>query len=77
MMIRGVDYVTIELFGLNQSSMADIEECQELLDESPMFDDFEAVVLNHRKHTGYIDVALYPKDDNKRKFIKDIKKFGL
>lgn len=76
-MIRGIDFVTIEVFGLNQSGMADLEECQGLLDESLMFIDFKTEALNHRRGTGYVDVALYPKDGDKRKFIKDIKKFGL
>lgn len=76
-MIRGIDYVTIEVYGLNQSGMADLEECQGLLDESPRFKNFRVEALNHRMGTGYVDVALYPKDGDKRKFIEDIKKFGL
>jgi|TARA_R110000796_G_scaffold133846_1_gene249505 hypothetical protein len=76
-MIRGIDFVTVELYGLNQSTMADIEECQVLLDESKILSSFKAEVLNHRRETGYLDVALYPKDGNKRKFIEDIKKYGL
>ena len=76
-MIRGIDYVTIEVFGLNQSSEAELEECQGLLEESGRFNDFRVEALNHRINTGYIDVALYPKDGDKRKFIEDIKKFGL
>lgn len=76
-MIRGIDYVTIEVFGLNQSSGADLEECQGLLEESDRFTNFKVEALNHRKGTGYVDVALYPKDGDKRKFIEDIKKFGL
>jgi hypothetical protein len=76
-MIRGIDYVTIEVYGLNQSGMADLEECQGLLDESSRFKNFRAEALNHRRGTGYVDVALYPKDGDKRKFIEDIKKFGL
>lgn len=77
MKIRGIDFVTIEVYGLNQSGMADLEECQGLLDENPMFSDFRVEAVNHRRGTGYIDVALYPKDGDKRKFIEDIKKFGL
>jgi hypothetical protein len=76
-MIRGIDYVTIEVFGVNQSPHADLEECQGLLEESDRFTNFRVEALNHRKGTGYIDVALYPKDGDKRKFIEDIKKFGL
>jgi hypothetical protein len=76
-MIRGVDFVTIEVYGLNQSGMADLEECQGLLEENPMFKNFVVEALNHRRGTGYVDVALYPKDGDKRKFIEDIKKFGL
>ena len=76
-MIRGVDFVTIEVFGLNQSGMADLEECQGLLNENPMFKNFVVEALNHRRGIGYVDVALYPKDGDKRKFIEDIKKFGL
>jgi hypothetical protein len=76
-MIRGIDYVTIEVFGMNQSAYASLEECQGLLEESGRFDNFRVEALNHRVNTGYIDVALYPKDGDKRKFIEDIKKFGL
>lgn len=76
-MIRGIDYVTIEVFGLNQSVGANLEECQGLLDANPMFKDFRVEALNHRIGTGYVDVALYPKDGDKRKFIEDIKKNGL
>jgi hypothetical protein len=76
-MIRGVDYITIEVFGINQSFMATIEECQELVDENDMFKDFKAEVLNHRKGTGYIDLALYPKDGDIRAFIAEVKKRGL
>ena len=76
-MIRGIDFATIEVFGLNQSGMASLEECQGLLDENPMFDDFKAEAVNHRRGTGYVDVVLYPKDGNKRKFIEDIKRLGL
>ena len=76
-MIRGVDFVTIEVYGLSQSGAATLEECQKLLDSNPMFDNFKTEALNHRHHTGYIDVALYPKDGDKRKFIEDVKKFGL
>lgn len=57
--------------------MADLEECQGLLEENPMFSDFKVEALHHRRGTGYVDVALYPKDGDKRKFIQDIKKFGL
>ena len=76
-MIRGIDFVTIEVYGLNQSGGASLEECQGLLEESQTFDNFKVKALNHRANTGYIDVALYPKDGNKKKFIEDIKKFGL
>lgn len=75
-MIRGIDYVTIEVFGLGQPYKASIQECQELIDENPTFKDFDAKVLQHREGTGYIDVALYPKNGDKRKFIKDAKKYG-
>lgn len=75
-MIRGIDYVTIEVFGINKSSEASLEVCQGLLEESGRFDNFRIEALNHRAN-GYIDVALYPKDGDKRKFIEDIKKFGL
>jgi hypothetical protein len=76
-MIRGIDFVTIEVYGLSQSGGAGLEECQGLLEESDMFDNFKVEALNHRKETGYIDVALYPKNGDKKKFIEDIKKFGL
>lgn len=75
--IRGIDYVTIEFFGLNQGYMDSEQECQALLEENGTLNDFQFEVLNHRKGTGYIDVALYPKDGNKEKFIEDLKKWGL
>lgn len=76
-MIRGIDYVTIEVYGLVQSGNASLDECQVALDNNPMFKDFKAEALNHRRGTGYVDVALYPKDGDKRKFIQDIKEMGL
>lgn len=76
-MIRGIDYITIEVHGLNQSGMADLDECQGLLDENPKFKNFITKALRHRTESGYIDIALYPKDGDKRKFIEDIKKLGI
>ena len=75
--IRGIDFITIEIFGLNQGFLDDKEMCQALLEERGTLSDFDFEVLEHRKGTGYIDVALYPKDGNKRKFINDLKKWGL
>jgi hypothetical protein len=75
-MIRGIDFFTIEIYGLMQSYDATIEECQVLLDEVDSLRHYELKVLEHRKDTGYIDVALYPKNGNKRKFIKDLKEDG-
>jgi hypothetical protein len=75
--IRGIDYVTIEFFGLDQGFMDSEEECQALLEERGTLEDFDFEVLNHRKGTGYIDVALYPKNGDKEKFIEDLKKWGL
>lgn len=75
-MIRGVDYVTIEIYGLMQSYNATIEECQELVDRLDGLKHYKVKVLNHNQNTGYIDVALYPKDDNKRKFIKQLAEDG-
>jgi hypothetical protein len=76
-MIRGIDYITIEIFGLVEYADATLEECQRVLDANPRFDNFKTEVLNHRRGTGYVDVALYPKDGDKRKFIEDIKNMGL
>lgn len=75
--IRGIDFVTIEFLGLNQGSMDTKEECQALLEENGTLNDFKFEVLNHRQGTGFIDVALYPKNGDKRKFISDLKKWGL
>jgi hypothetical protein len=75
-MIRGVDFVTIEIYGLMQSYNATIEECQVLVDEVKSLQHYEVKVLNHNQDTGYIDVALLPKNGNKRKFIKDLKDDG-
>jgi len=75
-MIRGIDFVTIEIYGLMQSYNATIEECQALVDEVKSLQHYEVKVLNHNQDTGYIDVALCPKNGNKRKFIKDIKDDG-
>ena len=75
-MIRGIDYVTIEVYGLMQSYNATIEECQVLVDRVNRLKNYKIEVLNHNQDTGYIDVALYPKDDDKRKFIKYLKEDG-
>ncbi len=75
-MIRGIDFVTIEVYGFLQSYDATIEECQRLIEANNNFASYDVKVLNHQKDTGYIDVALYPKNGNKRKFIKDIKEDG-
>jgi hypothetical protein len=76
-MIRGIDFITIEVHGLNQSRMASLEDCQDLLDENPILSNFKTEVLNHTRETGYLDVALYPKNGDKKKFIEDIKKYEL
>jgi adenine C2-methylase RlmN of 23S rRNA A2503 and tRNA A37 len=75
-MIRGIDYVTIEIYGLMQSYNATIEECQKLVDKVDSLKHYKVKVLNHRQDTGYIDVVLYPKDGDKRKFIKNLKDDG-
>lgn len=75
--VRGIDYVTIEVFGMNQGYMDSEQECRLLIEERGTLNDFEFEVLNHRKGTGYIDVALYPKNGDKEKFIEDLKKWGL
>jgi hypothetical protein len=75
--IRGIDFVTIEIFGLNQGFLDETYKCQELLEENGILKDFDFEVLQHRKGTGYIDVALYPKNGDKRKFINDVKKWGF
>lgn len=75
-MVRGIDFVTIEVYGLMQSYNATIEECQELIDKVQSLKHYEVKVLNHQQDTGYLDVALYPKDGDKRKFIKYIKEDG-
>jgi hypothetical protein len=59
-----------------QSYNATIEECQTLVDKIDSLKHYEVKVLNHQQDTGYIDVALYPKDGDKRKFIKNIKEDG-
>jgi hypothetical protein len=76
-MIRGIDYITIEVLGLAQSSQVGLDECQEMLDNDDKFKNFKVEALNYRRDSGYIDVALYPKDGDKRKFIEDLKKIGL
>lgn len=76
-MIRGVDYVTIEIYGLLQSYEANIEECQALVENVPTLQRYEVKVLGHREDTGFIDVALYPKYDDKRRFIKYLKEDGF
>lgn len=75
-MIRGVDYVTIEIYGLMQSYNATIEECQALVDKVDSLKHYQVKVLRHNQDTGYIDVALYPKDKDKRKFIKYLQDDG-
>lgn len=74
--IRGIDFVTIEIYGLMQSYNATIEECQVLVDKIASLNEYEVKVLNHQQDTGYIDVALYPKNGDKRRFIKNIKEDG-
>ena len=74
--IRGIDYITIEVYGLMQSYSASIEECQIFIGILGTFSRYEFKVLNHRQDTGYIDVALYPKNGDKRQFIKNIKEDG-
>lgn len=74
--IRGIDYVTIEVYGLMQNYSASIEECQSIIEMLETFDRYNYQVLNHQQDTGYIDVALYPKDEDKRKFIKNLKEDG-
>lgn len=75
-MIRGIDYFTIEIYGLMQSYDATIEDCQLLVDKVDSLSNYDAKVLNHNKDTGYIDVALYPKNGDKRRFISDLKDDG-
>lgn len=75
--IRGVDFVTVEVYGFLQSYDATIEECQKIIDKSGTFRDYTATVLEHRKDTGYIDVMLTPKNGDKKKFIKDIEEDGF
>lgn len=75
--IRGIDFVTIEVFGMNQGFMDSKEECQALIEERGNLSDFDFEVLDHRQGTGFIDMALYPKNGDKEKFINDLKKWGL
>ena len=75
-MIRGIDYVTIEIYGLMQSYNATLEECQKLIDNVDSLKHYKVKVLNHNQDTGYIDVALYPNDQGKRQFIKNLKDDG-
>lgn len=74
--IRGIDYVTIEVYGLMQGYNASIEECQILVDRIVHLKKYDAKVLNHQQDTGYIDVVLYPKGTDKREFIKNLKEDG-
>jgi hypothetical protein len=74
--IRGIDYVTIEVYGLMQSYSASIEECQIVIGILGTFNRYEFKVLNHQQDTGFIDIALFPKDGDKRKFIKNLKEDG-
>jgi hypothetical protein len=75
--IRGVDFVTIEIYGLMQSYNATVEECQIFIDKVESLKKYNVKVLEHRKDTGYIDVMLTPKNEDKRKFIKDITEDGF
>jgi hypothetical protein len=74
--IRGVDYVTIEIYGLLQSYNASVDDCQVLVDKIQSLKHYSVKVLEHRKDTGFIDVMLTPKDQDKRKFIKNLKEDG-
>jgi hypothetical protein len=74
--IRGIDYVTIEVYGLMQSYNASIEECQLLVNNIEHLKKYKVEALNHQQDTGYIDVVLYPKDTDKRQFIKNLKEDG-
>jgi hypothetical protein len=76
-MIRDIDYTTIEIYGLMQSYDATIEDCQVLIDRVESLKHYNVKVLDHRKDTGYVDVMLTPKDNDKRKFIKNIKDDGF
>lgn len=76
-MIRGIDFVTVEVYGFMQSYEATVEECQEIIDKSDAFSDYTAKVLRHNKDKGFIDIMLTPKDGDKRKFIKDITEDGF
>jgi hypothetical protein len=76
-MIRDIDYTTIEIYGLMQSYDATIEECQVLIDRVESLKHYNVKVLDHRKDTGYVDVMLTPKDNDKRKFIKNLKDDGF
>jgi len=76
-MIRGIDFFTIEVYGLMQSYNATIEECQRLVNKVESLKKYDLEVLNHQQDTGYIDIALYPKNGDKRKFIKNLKDDGL
>lgn len=75
-MIRGIDFVTIEIYGLMQSYDATVEECQVLVDKIDSLKHYQVKALNHRQDAGYIDVGLYPKNGDKRRFIKNIKDDG-
>jgi hypothetical protein len=76
-MIRDIDYTTIEIYGLMQSYDATIEDCQVLIDRVESLKHYNVKVLDHRKDTGYVDVMLTPKDNDKRKFIKNLKDDGF
>jgi hypothetical protein len=76
-MIRGIDFITLEIYGLMQSYDASIEECQLLVNAVVHLNRYEVKVLRHRQDSGFIDIALYPKNGDKRKFIKLLKEDGF
>lgn len=74
-MIRGIDYVTVEVAGIGKQYHNTLEECNELLNKFPMFREFDTTVLESR-NDGFVDVLLKPKDGDKKKFISELNKFG-
>ena len=74
-MIRGVDYVTIEVAGIGNQYHHSLEQCNEMLRSNPIFALFDTTVLRSRRD-GYVDVLLKPIDGDKRKFISNLKNIG-
>jgi len=74
-MIRGIDYATVEVAGIGKNYSHTLEQCNEMLNNFPIFREFETTVLQSR-NDGFVDVLLKPKDGDKKKFIKNLRNIG-